>query len=113
MLKNDVAVEGDKLVLAFKGKGGKNITRELRDPLLSRVVRKLVNVKGKRLFGLSDGNGGKRPVTSPIRGASHGPRGDPRLRSRHARSFLAEGRMRKGLNRIESALMRFLEKTAI
>ena len=72
MLKNDVAVEGDKLVLAFKGKGGKDITRELRDPLLSRVVRKLVNFKGKRLFGLSDGNGGKRPVTSPIRGASHG-----------------------------------------
>ena len=64
LLKNDVTVEGDTLVLAFKGKGGKDIKRELRDPLLARVVRKLVSVKGSRLFGLSDGNGGKRPITA-------------------------------------------------
>lgn len=177
LLKNDVAVEGDTLVLAFKGKGGKDIKRELRDPLLARVVRKLVSLKGKRLFGLSDGNGGKRPVTArevneflaEASGAEvtakdfrtfkasatalavlveHNGYESERLRKKAvveavdeaskilantrsvARSSyihptviqayeagkleasLLKGQMRKGLDRIESALMRFLEKTA-
>ena len=32
LLKDDVAVEGDKVVLEFKGKGGKQIQREVEDP---------------------------------------------------------------------------------
>jgi DNA topoisomerase-1 len=177
LLKNDVAVEGDKLVLAFKGKGGKDIKRELRDPLLARVVRKLVSVKGRRLFGLSDGNGGKRPITARdvnefLAEASgtevtakdfrtfkasatalavlveHSGHQSERLRKKAVveaadeaskilantrnvarssyihptvieayeagklRASLLKGRMRKGLDRIESGLMRFLEKAA-
>jgi DNA topoisomerase I len=177
LLKNDVAVEGDMLVLTFKGKGGKDIKRELRDPLLARVVRKLVSVKGRRLFGVSDGNGGKRPITArdvndflaEASGAEvtakdfrtfkasatalavlveHNGHESEGLRKKAvveaadeaskildntrsvARSSyihptvieayqagkleasLVKGRMRKGLDRIESALMRFLEKTA-
>jgi DNA topoisomerase-1 len=64
LLKSDVAVKGDQVVLAFKGKGGKEISRELRDPLLARVIQKLLAAGGLRLFSLSDGNGGKRPVTA-------------------------------------------------
>ena len=175
LLKRDVAVEGDKVVLEFKGKGGKDIKQELRDPLLARVLRKLVSVRGQRLFGLSDGTGGKRPITardvneflaeasgSEISAkdfrtfrasaaalavlAEHNGHESERLRKKAivaavdeasrilvntrsvARSSyihpsvieayeagkletaLLRGRMRKGLSRIEGALMRFLEK---
>ena len=41
LLKDDVAVEGDKVVLEFEEKGGKQIQREVEDPALARVVRKL------------------------------------------------------------------------
>ena len=63
LLKSDVAVNGDQVVLMFKGKGGKEIRRELRDPLLARVLHKLSAAKGQRLFSLPDGKGGE-PVTA-------------------------------------------------
>ena len=50
LLKDDVAVEGDKVVLEFEGKGGKQIQREVEDPALARVVRKLGALRGRRLF---------------------------------------------------------------
>ena len=175
LLKSDVALDGDKVVLEFKGKGGKEIRRELRDPLLARVLRRLSASRGRRLFGFADGNGGKRPVTArevneflaEASGAEisakdfrtfrasatalavlveHNGHESERLRKKAivaaadeasrilvntrtvARSSyihpsvieayeagkletsLLRGRMRKGLSRIESALMRFLEK---
>jgi len=175
LLKSDVAIDGDKVLLVFKGKGGKEIRRELRDPLLARVLRKLSVSRGRRLFGFSDGNGGKRPVTarevnefladasgSEISAkdfrtfrasatalavlAEHNGHESEKLRKKaivtaadevseilvNTRSVartsyihpsvieayeagrletsLLRGRMRKGLSRIESALMRFLEK---
>ena len=61
LLKSDVSVNGDQIVLLFKGKGGKEIMRELRDPLLARVLHKLSAARGQRLFSLSDGKGGKQP----------------------------------------------------
>ena len=177
LLKSDVAVNGDKVVLVFKGKGGKEIRRELHDRLLARVLQRLSASKGRRLFGLSDGKGGKRPVTArevneflaeascssisakdfrTFRASAtalavlteHNGHESETLRKKAvveaadeaskilantrsvARSSyihptviqayeagkleasLLKGRMRKGLDRIESALMRFLEKTS-
>jgi DNA topoisomerase-1 len=175
LLKRDVALDGDKVVLVFKGKGGKEIRRELRDPLLARVLGKLSASRGPRLFGFADGNRGKRPVTArevneflaeasgaeisakdfrTFRAsatalavlAEHNGHESERLRKKaivaaadeaskilvntrtvarssyihpsvieayeagKLESSLLRGRMRKGLSRIESALMRFLEK---
>jgi DNA topoisomerase-1 len=175
LLKRDVALDGNKVVLVFKGKGGKEIRRELRDPLLARVLGKLSASRGPRLFGFADGNGGKRPVTArevneflaeasgaeisakdfrTFRAsatalavlAEHNGHESERLRKKaivaaadeaskilvntrtvarssyihpsvieayeagKLESSLFRGRMRKGLSRIESALMRFLEK---
>jgi DNA topoisomerase-1 len=175
LLKRDVALDGDKVVLVFKGKGGKEIRRELRDPLLARVLGKLSASRGPRLFGFADGNRGKRPVTArevneflaeasgaeisakdfrTFRAsatalavlAEHNGHESERLRKKaivaaadeaskilvntrtvarssyihpsvieayeagKLESSLFRGRMRKGLSRIESALMRFLEK---
>jgi DNA topoisomerase-1 len=175
LLKSDVAINGDQVMLLFKGKGGKEVRRELRDPLLARVLHKLSASRGQRLFSSSDGNGGSRPVTArevndflaEASGSSisakdfrtfrasatalavlteHNGHESEMLRKKaivtaadeaskilvntrsvarasyihpsvieayeagKLKTSLLRGRMRKGLSRIESALMRFLEK---
>jgi DNA topoisomerase-1 len=175
LLKSDVALDGDRVVLVFKGKGGKEIRRKLRDPLLARVLRRLSASRGRRLFGFADGNGGKRPVTAREVNEFLAEASSPKISAKDFRTFrasatalavlaehngheserlrkkaivaaadeaskilantrtvarssyihpsvieayeagkletsLLRGRMRKGLSRIESALMRFLEK---
>jgi DNA topoisomerase-1 len=52
------------VVLEFEGKGGKQIQREVEDPALARVVRKLGALGGRRLFKAPDGNGAERPITA-------------------------------------------------
>jgi DNA topoisomerase-1 len=64
LLKKDVAVDGDKIVVEFKGKGGKQIKQEVEDRSLARVVRKLTALRGSRLFNAPDENGIKRPITA-------------------------------------------------
>ena len=175
LLKNDVTVNRDQVVLMFKGKGGKEIRRELRDPLLAGVLHKLSAGRGQRLFCFSNGNGDKRPVTArevneflaEASGSSvsakdfrtfrasatalavlteHNGYQSEAMRKKaivaaadkaskilvntrsvarasyihpsvieayeagKLKTSLLRGRMRKGLSRIESALMRFLEK---
>ena len=64
LLKKDVEVEGDKIVVEFKGKGGKQIKQEVEDRSLARVVQKLTALRGSRLFNAPDANGTKRPITA-------------------------------------------------
>jgi DNA topoisomerase-1 len=64
LLKSDVIVEDDTLVLKFEGKGGKLIEREVSDRLLAGVVKVLSKSKGRRLFSLPDDTGRLRPVTA-------------------------------------------------
>ena len=64
LLKKDVAIEGDKIVVEFKGKGGKQIKQEVEDRSLARVVRTLKHSEGPRLFTAPDRNGTKRPITA-------------------------------------------------
>jgi DNA topoisomerase I len=64
LLKRDVEVAGDTVRLDFHGKGGKEIKRIVKDALLARAVRKLVKLKGRRLFTAPDRNGAERPVTA-------------------------------------------------
>lgn len=64
LLKSDVVIEGDKVLLEFEGKGGKPVKREVRDKLLARVAQDLSTLKGRRLFTAPDGNGRQRPITA-------------------------------------------------
>ena len=73
LLKSDIVIEGDRLVLAFEGKG-KQIKREVRDTLLARVARGLAILKGPRLFSAPDDKGRLRPSAA-----------------REVNTFLAEG----------------------
>jgi DNA topoisomerase-1 len=175
LMKSDVKVQGDTLLLNFRGKGGKEIKRKVKDAVLARVVTDLAKLKGRRLFTAPDRNGGARPVTArEVNGflaeasgsqisakdfrtfrasasaltflTEHNGHEADRLRKKAeiqaadevsevlantrsvARSSyihpavidayragqleasLLRGRMRNGLNRMESALMRFLER---
>ena len=64
LLKSDVSVEGDKVVVEFEGKGGKPVKRELKDKMLARVVRSLSTLKGRRMFNAPDDKGRTRPITA-------------------------------------------------
>jgi DNA topoisomerase I len=64
LLKKDVAVEGDNVMIAFEGKGGKQIKQEIKDRSLAGVLRRLTSMRGRRLFKASDGTGTERPITA-------------------------------------------------
>jgi DNA topoisomerase-1 len=63
LLKSDVQVEGETVVIAFEGKSGKEVRQEISDPLLARVLRRLARLPGLRLFGAAGGDR-ERPVTA-------------------------------------------------
>jgi DNA topoisomerase I len=178
LLKSDVVIEGDKVVLVFEGKGGKPVKREIKDRLLANVAKMLSALGGRRLFSAPDDNGRPRPITARevnafIAEASgtdvtakdfrtfrasaealafltkHNEHESEKLRkqaiveaadkaseilantrsvarssyihpsvikayeSGKLESSLFRGRLRKGLNKIENALMRFLERKSV
>ena len=53
LLKSDVSVNGDQVVLMFKGKGGKEIRRELRDPIARARSAQVVGCEGAAPFQLA------------------------------------------------------------
>jgi DNA topoisomerase I len=64
LLKSDVVIEGDTVILEFEGKGGKPVKRKVRDKLLARVAQGLSKLKGRRLFTAPDDNGRQRPISA-------------------------------------------------
>jgi DNA topoisomerase I len=54
LLKKDVKVESDRIVLEFDAKGGQRTRRVVKDALLARVVKQLWAQRGRRLFGVAD-----------------------------------------------------------
>jgi DNA topoisomerase-1 len=57
LLKSDVQLNGTQVGLNFTGKGGKQIRKSIRDPLLPPRLRKLKRIGTKRLFAFRDENG--------------------------------------------------------
>jgi len=64
LLKSDVVVDGDTVIVDFEGKGGKQVKQAVRDKLLARVTKRLAAVKGRRLFSVPDMNGRPKPITA-------------------------------------------------
>jgi DNA topoisomerase I len=63
LLKRHVTIAGDEVKLAFRGKGGRKIEASVVDRRLARVVAKLKEVPGARLFKERNGRG-VRPLTA-------------------------------------------------
>jgi DNA topoisomerase-1 len=64
LLKSNVMLEDDAVVLTFKAKGGKAVRKECNAAKLVRAVRILRTVPGKRMFQYRDANGIVRGVST-------------------------------------------------
>jgi len=50
LLKSNVSIYGEAIILKFRSKGGKIITKEFAAPRLARVIAQLRHLPGRRLF---------------------------------------------------------------
>jgi DNA topoisomerase I len=57
LLKSNVMVAGEMIVLSFRGKGGKRVDKELRAPRLAAAMATLAKLPGRRLFQYRDAEG--------------------------------------------------------
>jgi DNA topoisomerase-1 len=64
LLKSNVTLEDDCLVLTFKAKGGKAVRKECKAEKLVRAIRILQAIPGKRMFQYRDANGVVRGVST-------------------------------------------------
>jgi len=64
LLKSNVRLEDDGIVLSFRGKGGKSLRKECNAVALVRAVEVLRELPGLRLFQYRDGDGAVRAVTA-------------------------------------------------
>lgn len=64
LLKSNVAIDGDSIVLSFRAKGGKAVRKECDAAKLVRAVDILKKVPGKRLFQYRDDSGVVRQVST-------------------------------------------------
>jgi DNA topoisomerase-1 len=64
LLKSNVTLEDDSVVLTFKAKGGKAVRKECDAAKLVRALRVLRGVPGKRMFQYRDSGGTVRAVST-------------------------------------------------
>jgi DNA topoisomerase-1 len=62
--KSNIAVNGTKVALKFRAKGGKNIDKEFRCPRVARALNVLRELPGRRLFQYRGTDGAVRFVTA-------------------------------------------------
>ena len=60
--KSNVRINGRLIVLSFKAKGGRAVSKEVRDARLQRALERLMKLPGRRLFQFRDGDGNIRQV---------------------------------------------------
>jgi DNA topoisomerase-1 len=58
------AISGGKLKLTFRGKSGKDWSREIHDRRIARIVKGVQDIPGQHLFQYLDAEGGRHSVTS-------------------------------------------------
>ena len=64
LLKRNVRVDGDRLCLAFRGKGRREIECGVKAPALVRTIGELLELPGRRLFKYLDEEGRVRPISA-------------------------------------------------
>jgi len=62
LLKSNVKIDRGTVTLTFKAKGGKPVSKEVRDKRLARTVTRLMALPGRRLFQYRDVDGALRQV---------------------------------------------------
>lgn len=64
LLKSNVRCEGDRLILSFRAKGGKQVRKEFRHARLAAAIEKLRELPGARLFQYRAEDGSIRSVSA-------------------------------------------------
>ena len=64
LLKRHVAVSGSRILLRFRGKGGKTIGCAVDDPVLARAMRRMGMLPGRRMLQFVDGAGNRRSISA-------------------------------------------------
>jgi DNA topoisomerase-1 len=62
LLKSNVAVDGELIRLTFRSKGGKRVVKELAGARICKVMERLLQLPGRRLFQYRSEEGGLRSV---------------------------------------------------
>jgi DNA topoisomerase-1 len=103
LLKSNVTVAGETLRLAFRGKGGKTIEKELHAPRLAAAIARLAALPGRRLFQYRDAEGGIHPVRAPDVNAFLRDIAGVRISLKDFRTLCATARVLDRLSRTEPA----------
>ncbi len=81
-------LEGDRLVLRYRAKGGDKVVKTLRDATLNRTLARLDDLPGPQLVSWTDESGAARHVTSDmVNGVLAQFTGDPQLTAKTFRTW--------------------------
>src|ERR1700730_10470968 len=103
LLKSNVALEDDCLVLTFKAKGGKAVRKECDAAKLVRAIGILRDVPGKRMFQYRDNSGNVRGVSTATVNAFLREIAGIKISLKDFRTLMASAVVLESLSRISPA----------
>jgi DNA topoisomerase I len=103
LLKSNVTVTGETILLSFRGKGGKRIEKELHAPRLAGAIGVLARLPGRRLFQYRDAAGAVHPIRASDINAFLHEIASARISLKDFRTLCATARVLDRLARIAPA----------
>jgi DNA topoisomerase-1 len=103
LLKSNVTVRGKVIMLRFRSKGGKTITKEVSAPRLAKAVRALLQLRGRRLFQYQSESGAVRALTAHEVNTCLREMAGTRISLKDFRTLLASARVLETLAPIKPA----------
>jgi DNA topoisomerase I len=103
LLKSNIAVDGDRVSLRFRGKGGKAIIKEVACPRLTAALEILQRLPGSRLFQYRTETGEVRPVRAHDANAFLREMADTNISLKDFRMLIASASILDALARIKPA----------
>ena len=113
LLKSNVTLEDDSLVLTFKAKGGKAVRKECNAAKLVRAIGILQTVPGKRMFQYRDANGAVRTVSTTTVNAFLREIAEIKISLKDFRTLMASAVVLESLSRISPAASARLRKKQV
>jgi len=103
LLKSNVTVRGKLIMLRFRSKGGKTITKEISAPQLAKAVQELLQLPGRRLFQYQSESGVVRVLTAHDVNTCLREMAGTRISLKDFRTLLASARVLETLARMKPA----------
>lgn len=103
LLKSNVAIEGDCIVLSFRAKGGRQVTKECDVRHLVHAVKVMRKLPGKRLFQYRDDDGTIRSVSAAMVNQFLRQLSDTKLSLKDFRTLMASAAVVESLARVSPA----------